>query len=286
MTRRHVFALVCPLLVGAGCPPEQSPQVCTQEELGSLYTRRIEPLLAEDRPKSCNECHLSGIDLSLFIRGDACTTMACMAEKGLVDLERPEDSTILRWIERADPASPLITEEVVQEEYDGFLEWIRWSKSCGGAVCGKVEDPCGGPGAQLDCAMSEKDDGEPFVDPGDCSDLTREAVFREKVYRWRGRCSPCHFEGAEVPATVVPPRWISTGPCNQASLETMRTVFRNGYVDLARPDQSLLLLKPLAKSLDGVEHGGGDKFHTLDDEAYVDMLDWVTREADCQAAGN
>jgi hypothetical protein len=284
MTRRHVFALVCPLFVGAGCPPEQSPPVCTQEELGSLYSRRIEPLLAEDRPKSCNECHLSGIDLSLFVRGDACATMACMAEKGLVDLERPEDSTILRWIERADPASELITEEVIQEEYDGFLEWIRWSSSCGGEVCGQVANPCDGGGTQLDCATSEKDDGEPFVDPGDCSDLTRETVFREKVFRWRGRCSSCHYEGADVAPTVTSPRWISAGPCDQASLETMRTVLREDYVDLAQPDQSLLLLKPLAESLGGVEHGGGDKFHALDEEAYVDILYWITREADCQSA--
>ena len=64
----------------------------------------------------------------------------------------------------------------------------------------------------------------------------------------------------------------------------MRTVFRNDYVDLAQPDRSLLLLKPLAEELGGVEHGGGDKFHTFDDSAYVDILYWITREADCESA--
>ncbi len=287
MTRRRIFAFFCLLLAAttgwsAGCVREEPSPVCTSEELGGLYEQRIKPLLAEDRPKSCNECHLSGVDLALFTRGDACQTMACMSEQGLVDLERPEESKILDWIARATPSSPLITEAVIQEEYDGFLEWIRWSSSCGADVCGPIENPCGSGATKLDCAMSESDEGQPFVDPGDCNDLTREAVFREKVFRWRGRCSPCHYEGAQAAPTVMAPRWISAGPCNQASLETMRTVFASGYVDLEQPDQSLLLLKPLAQDLGGVEHGGGDKFHAFEDAAYVDILYWITREQECQ----
>lgn len=85
-----------------------------------------------------------------------------------------------------------------------------------------------------------------------------------------------------APPTVMAPRWISAGPCNQASLETMRTVLASGYVDLAQPDQSLLLLKPLAKDLGGVEHGGGDKFHAFEDQGYVDILYWIKREQECQ----
>ena len=77
------------------------------------------------------------------------------------------------------------------------------------------------------------------------------------------------------------PRWISSGPCNQASLETMRTVLSRDYINIDDPAQSLLLLKPLAEDLGGVEHGGGDKFHAFDDPAYVDILYWITRERDC-----
>ena len=96
--RRSILGAL--LLCSANCTPQDAQLMCTQEELGELYKRRIEPLLAEDRPKSCNECHLSGIDLSLFSRGDACHTMACLSEQGLVDLERPEESKILEWVAR------------------------------------------------------------------------------------------------------------------------------------------------------------------------------------------
>lgn len=292
MAPRRTLLMFVLLAMGSGCsspeaPPSATPPECTQAELGELYERRIAPLLAEDRPKSCNECHLSGIDLSLFVGGDACRTMACMAERGLVDLEQPDDSKILQWISRASPSSPLITGKIVQEEYDGFREWIEWSASCGAEVCGAIENPCGGESAQPTCTAKNTKDGKPaFVDPGDCSERTREAVFRHRVYAWRGRCSPCHLEGGEDPPSldVPPPKWIDEGPCDQASLTTMRTVLSQNYVDFARPDRSLLLLKPLAESLGGLEHGGGDKFHTLDEEAYRDILYWITREQECQAA--
>ena len=275
--RRSILGAL--LLCSANCTPQDAQLMCTQEELGELYKRRIEPLLAEDRPKSCNECHLSGIDLSLFSRGDACQTMACLSEQGLVDLERPEESKILEWVARATPSSELITEEVIQAEYDGFLEWIQWSSSCG-ETCASFDNPCGGSEAQPSCSTGN-DVNPDFVDPGDCSARTREAVFREKVFAWRGRCSSCHFDDSYGPPTNMAPRWISSGPCNQASLETMRTVLSRDYINIDDPAQSLLLLKPLAEDLGGVEHGGGAKFHAFDDPAYVDILYWITRERDC-----
>jgi hypothetical protein len=289
---RHTILL--PLVLLLPCcaspdeaPPPETPRACTKEEQGDLFERRIAPLLAEDRPTSCNECHLSGIDLSLFVGGDACRTMACMTERGLVDLERPEDSKILQWIARASPTSPLITGEIVQQEYDGFREWIEWSASCGADACGLIQNPCSDGSAEPTCTEKNTKDGKPaFVDPGDCSERTREALFRYRVYAWRGRCSPCHLEGGEDPPSldIPPPKWIDEGPCDQASLATMRTVLASNYIDDTRPDQSLLLLKPLAESIGGVPHGGGDKFHALDDEAYRDILDWITREQECRAA--
>lgn len=277
------------LVVGCTQPEgtqQEGPKMCTQADFGELFEQRIEPLLAEERPKSCNQCHLSGVDLTLFVRDDACQTMACMTEQGLVDLETPEDSKILEWIARADPDSELITPEVVQAEYDGFLEWIQWSALCGAAACGEVAEPCAGGSMQPACATSESTADRPeFVDPGDCSDLTREAVFREKVFAWRGRCHPCHFQGVEdTPHTAMAPKWVASGACNEASLETMRTVLSRSYIDLENPNESLLLLKPLTEKYGGVEHGGGAKFNGAEDPGYIDFLYWIERESECAAA--
>jgi hypothetical protein len=69
--------------------------------------------------------------------------------------------------------------------------------------------------------------------------------------------------------------------CTAASLETMRTVVRNGYIDLDAPDQSLLLLKPLSAAQGGVVHGGHEKFEGTDDPAYLAFRDWLERYATC-----
>lgn len=240
----------------------------------SLYTKRIAPLLATDRPKTCNTCHLSGIDLEMFVQDTPCQTMACLDDRGLVDLEKPAESTILQWISRADPASPLIDQQVIEEEYAAFLAWIEATATCGGCYTG--DEPCGTPVKEVCDADDPKTDGK-YVDPGDCSMLTRETLFRKRVYAWRGRCSPCHFDDNEIDA----PKWISTGSCELGSLTTMRNVFERGLVDLEDPTKSLLLLKPLSEEGGGVMHGGHQKFSGVDDQTYIDFLSWISREAAC-----
>lgn len=240
----------------------------------ALYEKRIAPLLASDRPKTCNTCHLSGIDLEMFVQDTPCQTMACLDERGLVDLGDPQASVILTWISRADPESPLIDQGVIDEEYAAFLAWIEATATCGQCFTG--DEPCGAP-AEVECP-SDDPKNEDFEDPGDCSPLTRELLFRERVYAWRDRCFPCHFDDTIVDA----PKWISTGSCELGSLMTMRNVFERDLVDRADPANSLLLLKPLAESAGGVKHGGHDKFADVNDPAYIDFLSWIQREAECE----
>lgn len=256
---------------GAGITTEIAVD-CAAEST-ELFDKRIAPLLATDRPKTCNTCHLSGVDLAMFVQGDACQTMACLDARGLVDLSDPASSVVLGWISRADPASPLIDQAVIDEEYSGFLAWIEATAECG--LCYTGEAPCGEP-VEVVC---DADDPEQDVheDPGDCSPVTREALFRHDVYAWRDRCYPCHVDNKEFEA----PKWIATGPCELASLETMRNVFERGLINFDDPASSLLLLKPLAGSAGGVEHGGGDKFHDLTDPAYLDFRAWIEREVAC-----
>ena len=238
-----------------------------------LFSKRIAPLLASDRPKTCNTCHLSGVDLGLFVQETPCQTMACLDSRGLVDLGDPQSSTILGWISRADPDSPLINQQVIDEEYAAFLAWIELSASCG--LCYTGDAPCGDP-IQATCPADDPD-ADPWVDPGDCEPLTRETLFRHKVYRWRDRCYPCHFDNKDFDA----PKWLAAGSCELGSLTTMRNVLDGGLVDLDNPGASLLLLKPLDEGAGGVMHGGGAKFHSTDEPAYLDFLAWIEREAAC-----
>jgi hypothetical protein len=264
----------------AGAMDEPEPLACDPESGLELFERRIEPLLAEDRPSSCTTCHLAGLDLGAFVQGDPCTTMACMDAQGLVNLVDPEQSLVLSWIGRATPDSALVTEEVIAQEYAGMLEWIEYSARCGDEACGPIEDPCADRAAQEVCEVTfdPLEEPEVFDDPGDCSDATLEGLFQSTVFSWRGRCFPCHFETEDFDA----PKWIRSGNCEIGAVRTMRAVVELGVVDLEDPASSLLLLKPLDEAAGGVPHEGHAKISDTQEAAYVDFLRWLERYAACR----
>ena len=66
-----------------------------------------------------------------------------------------------------------------------------------------------------------------------------------------------------------------------ASLATLRTAEREGYLDPDEPLRSLLLTKPLDESLGGVEHGDGSKMHAVEEPAYIDFVYFLERWAEC-----
>jgi hypothetical protein len=272
-------------LAGPQCTLDEpdAPRACTDEAALALFDQRIAPLLSGDKVSSCNECHLSGIELSLYARADPCTTMACMVESGIVDLTRPDDSLVLDWILRAEPGSPLITEQVIRSEHDAVREWIDYNARCGATVCEPVQNPCGtATAATCEVPSSAAADGrKPFADPGDCRDVTIEAGFAALVYSWRGRCYPCHFD-SRPDGNEDAPRWVHDDECDLGAVESMHDVIELGLLDANDPSQSLLLLKPLAIAAGGVEHGGGDKMHDADDPAYRDFLAWIERWAQCR----
>jgi len=273
-----VLAVVASGLVLASC----NGYLCTEDEALEVYQQRIEPLLRSDRAATCNECHLSGVDLSNFLQDTPCQTMACMVRSGVVDLESPEDSLVLGWIRKASPNSALITEAVIEEEYQGFLAWIEYQASCGGQVCDEVESPCGVPPLHTDCEIPVANVFIPMPSeaPDDCRELSLEQFFADKVYSLRGRCYPCHFDSNHDPENPAP-RWISAGECAVGSLKTLRQVLERGYVDTNWIHDSLLLTKPLAESAGGVPHGGHDKFINTFDAGYQDFLEWLGRYQRC-----
>lgn len=270
---------------GDGSAGDEAELACTPEAGLELYERRIAPLLEDDRPSTCNQCHLSGIDLALYLQDSPCATMQCMAEEGIVDLDAPEDSVVLSWIERAVPSGG-ITEQTIATERQAVLEWIEQVSACGGEMCEPVEQPCGQPPTEADCEFPPPvAESMGLDDPGDCSDLTLELVWREKVYSWRSRCYPCHFDSHDGDFGGAP-RWIATGSCNSASLLTLHNAEEAGYLDPEDPMRSLLLTKPLDEASGGVEHGGGPKLHSAEEPTYLDYAYFVQRWADCQAQGS
>ncbi|HYO96661.1 MAG TPA: hypothetical protein VER33_19250 [Polyangiaceae bacterium] len=254
---------------------------CEEDPL-EVYQRRIEPLLVDDNPKTCNQCHLSGVDLGKLVRESPCETMACLVHDGLVDLSAPDESKILEWIRRASPESALITEQVIEAEYTGFLEWIESSASCTEACAGVT---CGDSLPAEVCPRAPSPRELASADETGCDDLTLERRFYADVYAWRGRCYPCHFDD-QPNAVPTATRWVVTdGNCDLASLRTLRRVAALGFIDVREPAQSLLLVKPLAESSGGVKHGGGDKFHDADDLAYQSFLRFIEHYAGCEAQG-
>jgi hypothetical protein len=275
------LAVSLALGVSCGQSDESLPAACADTTTTAIFDQRIAPLLKDDQPKSCNACHLSGIDMTMFVRATPCETMACLEEQGLVDLQSPADSKVLAWIDRAKPLSALIDERVVQAEHDGFMGWIQHNAECGRFECAGVV-----------CTSRERDPfcesaPEPFTaldpasDTGGCSDREIEKLFRDTIYASRGRCSPCHFESEKDPPEAL--HFIEqSGSCDTSSLETMHAVLNSGLVDVQDPMKSLLLLKPLGEGGGGLPHGGDQKFTPGGDPAYDNFVYWLQRYATCQ----
>ena len=244
------------------------------------FQERIEPLLADGRVSTCNQCHLSGVDLSVFARPTPCETWACLRERGLVDVDSPANSKVLAWIERASPDSDLITPEVIDAERDAFRDWIEENAACPSA-CGDVS--CSAPEEGGTCVVTDHgpdEAPEPPAEPG-CSARELEQAFYDDVYAWRGRCFPCHFD-TETKADKRAPRFFSAlGNCETGAATSLRRMLELGVIDLSDPEQSLLLQKP--RDLPENRHGGGAKF-TPKDRAYRSFLRFIELYGRCTQA--
>lgn len=263
-------------------PIDEQGEAACQVKPSQAFHARIEPLLSDERATTCNQCHLSGVDLSAFARETPCKTWACLVGQDLVDVESPKDSKILGWILRASPDSALITDEVIRAEHDGFLEWIEANASCPNACAGVT---CGEPGDGPTCDNDAH--APPEIPGGDdergCSDRELEQAFYDDVYAWRGRCYPCHFD-TELNATKDAPRWLSlVGNCETGSAVSFKRALGLGIINVSDPEESLLLQKPLDEVGGGVKHDGGAKF-TPTDDAYRSFLRFVRHFSECRAA--
>ena len=253
------------------------PPDCSGEAQLALYKKRIEPLVNGTKPSSCNQCHLSGVDLSMYVKGTPCKTMGCLQSGGMVDLSVPEDSEILKQIKMADPASPLITQDVIDQEHDGFLEWIQFASECFATVCGAQESPCSG-------SVVVDTPPDVLTPLGGCEEPELLESFDQLVFEWRDRCHGCHSNCKPEYA----PCWYQEDfdkndplALKEAAMQTMYNLIGIGAVNVDAPSESLMILKPLKESLGGVKHGGGEKFFDESDDAWQDFELWTGHYSAC-----
>ena len=268
---------VAPAQETAGTADTGPAAACKNLELSDLFQKKIKPLVTKGQPTSCNQCHLSGVDLGLFVQDTPCKSMACMESKGLVDFGTPANSQVLTWIAKAKPESKLITSSVQTAEYNAFLEWITWSAQCQASTCGPIADPCNS-GALPPAPV------KPMI--GACDEATLVASFNTKVFKWKSRCDHCHspagkdtnksFGGFKPTPFLYPAEGLI------GAKFTMYNVIGINSLDVVTPVQSTLLTKPLAEDAGGVWHGGGDKFEDTKDKSYIDFLAWIQQFAACK----
>lgn len=291
------FAPLCDL-EDPGCGYREAG-LCREGPATDLFMRRIQPLITEDRPGSCNACHLSGINLQLFVRDTPCEAMSCLIAQELVDLEQPAQSTLLTWIERGQQEGNPISSDISRREYEAFYEWIRYSADCHQEVCvdqGLVcqdasppeeePEPEGCPPEEHErCAPQEPPAQRTYYGPlaWDCTEEGIQKAFHDVVMPWLGRCGHCH-EPEPLIDVGDPPAWMAPGPRLEDSAETFYNLEALGTLDIEDPKRSLFVLKPLARDLGGVRHGGGDKFEEESDPTYRDSLSWLRFYAKCRTA--
>ncbi len=230
-------------------------QAETPEE---VFTKRIVPIFKSPNPSSCTQCHLSGVELKDYIWPTHRETFLSLRDQGLVDLDHPEQSKILHLIDMGKDAkkSTDIQQKNRTAEAEAFAAWVK-------ASC-----------ADAELRNAPKLKAAELAKPAKPNEVIRHArtdrvleSFENTVWAMRFRCASCHT--AEAVAKRAKEKPLDSLPGDMAWLrptaaETLAYLTKSRLVDAKKPDQSLLLLKPLN---DEVKHGGGVKF-TKGDEGY------------------
>ena len=250
------FVITCG--VWALCLPNAE---AAESTAGEVFEKRIAPIFKSPNPSSCVECHLAGVDLKDYILPDAERTFRSLRDQGLIDLDHPERSKIVRLIEMGGQGTgPNVVNTTLREvERDAFVAWI--------AAC------AADPKLRASPIMDEKDRATP-ARPVEVIRYARKdrvlGSFGQNVWAWRFRCMNCHTEGTpqndkyrkEYGDRVA---WVKkAGPA-----ATLEYLIESKLIDQANPERSLLLRKPL-----GEKHQGGLKF-VVGDDAYKGFRTWI-----------
>jgi len=227
----------------------------------SVFEKRILPILNSPNPSSCTQCHLAAVDLKNYILPTAQRTFASLRDRGLVDLDKPENSKILALIARGSDdrrAEVKLSQQARDAELAAFTDWIK-SAAADPAMRGLPK-------------ADEADRAEPGVEVVRHTRIDRVlSGFESTVWAMRFRCAGCHTQGAPGAAKYAAEfgegvYWIR----KDGAAATLAYLAKSKLVDRDRPEKSLLLAKPL----NTVKHAGGQKF-SVGDEGYKAFRTWL-----------
>lgn len=240
-------------VVSADLPTDDEP---VNDSSLVLFQQRIVPLFQSAKPSSCAECHLSGVDLKDYIRPTQQETFASLVAAGMIDVETPDDSKILRFIRRNPERPSLVTEQIRKQEYEAFHAWILAA----------VRNPR---------LLAERDDLQP-IGPKISDEVIRHArtdrvlaSFIENIWAEVGRCAACHSPDRNQKQVREHGEQVSWIKLNDPR-GTLDHMLKSGIVVTDQPESSELLTKPTMQ----VEHGGGQKM-VIGDRTYKQFRRFV-----------
>ena len=231
------------------------------DDPAKVFEERIVPIFKSPNPSSCAQCHLAAVDLKDYILPSAKDTFLALRDQGLIDLEKPDNSKILKLINRGanDKGANPIPAKARQAEYDAFASWI---KAC-------AADPA--------LKSAPKPDKPPALSTKPV-EVVRHArkdqmleSFEANVWALRFRCMNCHTEGTPQNDKLRKENGDQVAWFKKAGASaTMDYLLGSKLINLDEPEKSLLLTKPLGT----VKHGGGVKF-APGDQGYKTMRAWI-----------
>jgi len=238
------------------------PWAAKADDAAKVFEERILPIFKSPNPSSCTRCHLASVDLKDYILPTAKDTFLALREQGLIDLEKPENSKILKLINRGadDPkASGLITAKQQKAEYEAFAAWVR--------ACALNPTLRNAPKPDKVPSLATKP-----------VELVRHArkdrlleSFETNIWSMRFRCMNCHTEGSPQNDKLAKENGARVAWFKKEGPEaTMEYLLASKLIDLEKPEKSLLLTKPLNE----VKHGGGIKF-VVGDQGYKAFRAWI-----------
>lgn len=222
--------------------------VSADEAALELFQRRITPILKSPDASSCSECHLGGVDLKNYIGDSQEETFAALRQAGLIDIKRPDDSKLLKFIHRTPEKPTPLGKRVRAEEYKAFQAWIRAAVKDPALIAAKANDNQLGPTLPLEVIRHSRK-GRVMTS------------FMENIWSEMGRCVNCHSpelnrkkigRNGHTEEDVDAISWII--PRNPEA--TLQKLLDTGNIDLESPGDSQVLTKPTGL----VKHGGGPKF--------------------------